>query len=135
MNIVLAAEQLLYVGRATLIEGAAPNGEFAAVFEDDGDTGYFYATHGAASEHRIHAAAHIYNVQSISGSGRYVSVKVGWSSDSAKVMLIIDDIPQAVFDFRARQGFCRTGFPCSPSHGDWTMNPHPWSDSVMGLFA
>ena len=133
MNIVLTAEQVLHVGRAGIIDGTRPHGEFAAAFEDDRETGYFYAVDGAASEHCVHAAAHIYTVGSMVRSHERVSVKVGWSSDSAKVVLMVDDVPHAVFDFLARQGFCRTGFPSGPTHGGWAMIA--WSDSVMERFA
>jgi hypothetical protein len=43
MPIHITAEQKFIVGHPTTVEGAAPEGSFVAVFEDDQDTGYFYA--------------------------------------------------------------------------------------------
>jgi hypothetical protein len=39
----VTAEQEFLVGSATVVQGSAPVGSLAAVFEDDQDTGYFYA--------------------------------------------------------------------------------------------
>ena len=41
MPVKLVAEQEIKVGEATVVEGPSSTTTFAAVFEDDGETGYF----------------------------------------------------------------------------------------------
>jgi len=43
MPVNVVTKQQITVGTEQFVEGAAPNGSFVVVFEDDGDTGYFYA--------------------------------------------------------------------------------------------
>lgn len=40
MPIQVTAEQEFFVGQPAVVEGAAPDGPFVAVFEDDESTGY-----------------------------------------------------------------------------------------------
>lgn len=134
MPIIVTAEEEILVGRETVIEGAAPEGPFVAVFEDDGDTGYFYALDTQSEGNRIQDALHIYNVASVSDRARPSIVKIGWSQDSRKVVLLINAYPHAVFDFSARQGFCRTGFPPPRPDGRWSSGGHRWDDAVLDLF-
>jgi hypothetical protein len=42
------------------------------------------------------------------------------------------DYPHAVFDFEAKRGFYRTGFP--DRIGDWTDHSHEWDDTVIEMF-
>ena len=50
---VLTGEQTFKVGEATTVMGPAPVGNLSAVFEDDGETGYFYGL-GNSSEKQPH---------------------------------------------------------------------------------
>lgn len=43
MTILVTAQTQFIVGEAMVIKSLAPDGILAAVFEDDGNTGYFYA--------------------------------------------------------------------------------------------
>lgn len=43
MTILVTAQAQLIVGETMAIKSLAPDGMLAAVFEDDGNTGYFYA--------------------------------------------------------------------------------------------
>ena len=103
MAIHVVAEQEFLVGQATVLEGAAPEGHFVAVFEDDGETGYFYALDMSVKQQPIQDAVHIYNVDNVSDRGIPSTVKIGWSTDSTKAVLLINGDPHAVFDFQARQ--------------------------------
>lgn len=134
MSIQLVIEQEIRVGEAVVIEGPAPEGYFLAVFEDDGDTGYFYAVDTSLPENEIQDALHIYNVANVSDREKPSQVRIGWSQDSAKVLLLINGYPHAVFDFKARQGYCRTGFPPAPANGSWSVGGHEWNDMAIGLF-
>jgi hypothetical protein len=134
MSIVVTAEEEILVGRDVVVEGTAPDGPFATVFEDDGDTGYFYALDASAKGNRIQDALCIYTVDNVKDREKPSIVKIGWSQDSQKAVLLINSYPHAVFDFSARQGFCRTGFPPPPSNGEWSSLGHEWNDSVVALF-
>jgi hypothetical protein len=124
MRIRVAAEQQLLVGRAAVIEGPSPKGSLIAVFEDDGETGWFYAVDTSREQDPIRDAVHVYDVAQVVHREVPSVVKVGWSLDSRKAILLINDYPHAIFDFELGRGFCRTGFPPG----------HDWSDEAMALF-
>lgn len=135
MPIHITAEQEFLVGQETVVEGPAPEGPFSAVFEDDGQTGYFYALDRSAHVQPIQDAVQIYNVVNVTDRAMPSTAKVGWSKDNQKVVLLMNGYPHAVFDFEARQGFCRTGFPPAPSNGNWSTSGHAWDEGAIELFA
>lgn len=129
MPATIGAESGLLVGRATVVESSSPSQPYGAVFEDDGETGYFYALDFGAGEQPIQDAVHIYDVANIPDPETPSTVQIVWSSDGLKAGLIIDRDPFAVIDFAARRAVCRSGFP-QPSRG-WTG--HAWDDAAVGL--
>lgn len=58
----MTIQSQLVVGEAQVIKSLAPEGMLAAVFEDDGETGYFYALDESVNGNAIQDAVHIYNV-------------------------------------------------------------------------
>ncbi|MBD8493364.1 DUF2251 domain-containing protein [Pseudomonas syringae] len=134
MPIYLAAEETLNIGQAQVIDAPAQQGPFCVTFEDDEDTGYFYALDMRDDESPVRDALHIYNVDDVSDRITPSTVKIGWSMDHAKAVLLINDQPHAVFDFQAGQGYCRTGFP-PPASSGWSVNGHDWNDAALELFA
>jgi hypothetical protein len=135
MPIQITAEQEFLVGRPTVVEGAAPEGPFVAVFEDDETTGYFYALDTSKEDQPIQDALQIYNVASVTDRANPSIAKIGWSLDSQKVALLINDHPHAVFDFSSKQGYCLTGFPPAAGDGVWGSQGHEWPDAAIELFA
>ena len=135
MPIQITAEEELLVGSETVVEAESPDGELLAVFEDDKDTGYFYAVDPNAKGNPIQDAVHIYNVNSVTDRSVPSTVKIGWSSDSKKVVLLINGYPHAVFDFEACRGYCRTAFPPPDASSPWGKYSHEWSDDAVQLFA
>jgi hypothetical protein len=135
MPVQVTAESELLVGVATVVEAPAPEGEFLAVFEDDEATGYFYALDTSADENPIQDAVHIYNVASVTDREKPSAVKIGWSADSKKVVLLINGYPHAIFDFEARRGYCRTAFPKPNPASEWGKHSHDWNDNATQLFA
>lgn len=135
MAIHVVAEKEFLVGDPTVIEGAAPNGPFVAVFEDDGDTGYFYALDRSMEGHPFQDAVHIYNTANVDDREKPVVATIGWSMDNKKVVLLINEYPHAIFDFEEKRGYCRTGFPPPNLDGKWSIGGHSWSDSAIQLFA
>ena len=135
MPINVVAEEEFLVGTETVVMGYAPEGGLSAVFEDDGDTGFFYALDSSVGENSIQDAVHIYNVANVTDQDKPSKVTIGWSQDHQKVVLLINDYPHAIFDFAEKQGFCRTGFPPPNSKGEWSIAGHEWSDTAIKLFA
>jgi len=135
MPIKLIAEQEIKPGEAVVLEGPSPTTQFAAVFEDDGETGYFYALDTSRNENPIVDALHIYDVEAVKDRHRPSKVRIVWSLDDLKAALLINDYPHAVLDFSAKRGYCRDGFATSATDQEWSIEGHDWDDKVLELFA
>jgi len=128
----IVEEQTITVGEPTVIEVPSPCTHYGVVFEDDGITGYFYALDFTREEMPIVDALHIYNVDEVVDRQKPSVVQIVWSDDGLKSALVINCYPHAIFDFEARHGYCRTGFP--PPHNEWPRNDHTWDDRAVDLF-
>jgi hypothetical protein len=128
------AAQEIKVGNEFVIEGPSPTPPFVAVFEDDGETGYFYALDTTREENPILDALHIYDVEGVTDRHLPSTVQIVWSMDDRKAALLINDYPHAVFDFVARRGYCRDGFPPVEGEGGWSPDGHAWDDAVLEFF-
>jgi len=135
MPIILTAEEEILVGHDVVIEAPSPDTRFVTAFEDDGETGYFYAIDPQSEGNAIQDALHIYDVASVADRSKPSMVRIGWSQDSSKAVLLINDYPHAVFDFTARQGQCRTGFPPVRQDSTWSNQHRAWDDGAIALFA
>ena len=118
-----------FPGKETWYASDSPTGPFATVFQDDGDTGYYYA-HDLADGGRILDALHIYNVPAVVDRDQASFAEIVWSPDSLKAALLINEHPHAVIDFAERRSYCRTGFPSPPP--DW--NRGLWREDLLELF-
>lgn len=119
-------------GEPVVIEGPSPAERFTTVFEDDGLTGYFYAVDPDwPADTPIVDALGVYNVDEV--PTRLRLVELGWSDDGLKAMLRLDQHPVAVYDFAARRGWCRSGFPPRTGTG-WSDFGHRWEDEALDLF-
>lgn len=135
MAIQVVVEREIHVGEPIVLEGLAPEGEFYVVFEDDGETGYFYALDPSVEGNSIQDAVHIYNVANVTDREKPSVVAIGWSLDSTKAVLLINEYPHAVFDYTNKRGYCRTGFPPPNSKGVWSVPGHAWSETAIKLFS
>ncbi len=117
-------------GDDLFLASESEDGSVAVVFEDDGDTGYFYA--GASVNGPILDALHICNVVSIVDRDRPSEYKIGWSPSGRQAILIINEQAHAVFDFDRKKGWCRSGFP--PSNRKWSLDGHDWDETCIGYF-
>jgi hypothetical protein len=133
MGAKLIAEQEIRVGEPTVVEGASPTPPFVVVFEDDGTTGYFYALDMTRTENPIVDALLIYDVANVTDKHLPSKIRLVWSQDDKKAALLINGNPHAIFDFEARRGYCRTGFP-PPAATGWTKHGHAWDDKAQELF-
>ena len=128
---VVVARETITVGSPVVVEGPAPASSYGVLFEDDGTTAYFYGLDSSQPGSPIVDALHIYNVVSVADKEVRSKVEIAWSTDSRKAVLFINHYPHAVFDFEARRGYCRTGFP--PADRGWTEHSHEWSDAAVDL--
>jgi hypothetical protein len=103
MTILVTLQAQLIVGEEQVIKSW--QGMLAAVFEDDGRTGYFYALDESLEGNPILDAVHIYNVEDISDAHIPSDVKIGWSEDCQKCVLLINGYPHAAFDFVGKNGY------------------------------
>ena len=114
------------------IDSRTPYNEYGACFEDDGDTGYFYALDYRDKENPIQDALSIYDVKAVKDGHIPSEVKIVWARDGTKTALLINGYPHAVFDFVTKRGFCRSDFP--PPSSKWPQSSHEWDDVALGLF-
>ena len=94
--------QELIVGKETIIESDTPDGSRGVVFEDDGETGYFYARDYAVRDRLFVDALHIYNVQGVTDGEKPCRVKIIWTRGFSAAALMINLVPHAVFHFAER---------------------------------
>jgi|SRR5215470_19652510 len=119
-------------GTDTWVASDSATSSFSGVFEDNGETAYFYAYDRAKRERRILDAVHIYNVANVVDADRYSEVEIVWSPDGLKAGLLINRYLHAVLNFEAGKAYCRSNFP-RPG-GDWAGGDRePWDDSLSGL--
>jgi hypothetical protein len=117
-------------GTDILMGSEAEDGTVAVVFEDDGRTGYFYACERMNGP--ILDAMQIYSVANVVDREQPSTYKIGWAPEGRRAVLMINGHPHAVFDFEARRGWCRTGFP--PSRGRWSAEGHEWDEACLAPF-
>ena len=126
------ANEEVKVGEKKVIPVSAPKGTNGVIFEDNGETGYFYATSSENQKLTIFDAMHIYSVEGVTDSDEPASVAVLWTSDGLKAALLINEFPHAVFDFEAQVGYCQNAFP--PASPDSSWRREDWNDSLREIF-
>lgn len=105
--------------------------QYSVVFEDDGESGYFSAC-DTSRENYIVNAMQIYNANDVIDK-HLPSQVIAWSEDGLKAGLFINRYPHAVFDFKAKRGYCRTNFP--PPSNEWSEfhENHEWDGRAIDL--
>jgi len=128
---VVASEEF-FPGTEIVIEGRSPSGNCCAIFEDNGETGYFYANAISGENYEVLDALHIYSLEEVTDREISSTAVILWSSDNQKVALLINRIPHAVFDFSSRRGYCRDNFPEPDKESGWSRDG--WDDALRELF-
>jgi hypothetical protein len=103
-----------------MLDSRSPAGASMTVFEDDGDTGYFYALDvGREHGEKIVDAIQIYTTTEDFGDDHRepIVARIVWSDDGKRSGLEIDGQLQAVFDFSNLVGCSLIGFP--PASNGW----------------
>jgi len=108
----------------------SPCGQYSAVFEADGETGYFYAVDLTRADDTILDAVHIYTVTNVVDKEKSSALAIAWSTDGLNCALLINGHAHAAYNFAAKRGYCRTNFPNFPAQvdGSWAQSDHTWSD-------
>ena len=65
-----------------------------------------------------------------SASGKFTT-QIIWSPNGSQALLLVNQQPQAVFDFAARRGYCRTN--TSTPKPQWAVG-HEWSEDALKFF-
>jgi hypothetical protein len=128
----LMQERDLVRGADTFIESYSPENKHGVVFEDDGETGYFYAVEkdGEGQAVRILDALHIYESESADTVGAKPSkLLIVWSKDWEKCALVIDGYCHAIYDFKAQGGYSINEFP--PPNAIWTKGERKLTDDLI----
>lgn len=127
----LMQELEVIAGTDTFIESFAPENNFGVVFEDDGDTGYFYAVEKDAQGQglKILDALHIYETADQQQREEKISLRIIWSRDWLKAALVIDGLCHAIFDFQAHGGYNINEFP--PPNDIWTMGERTLTEELV----
>jgi hypothetical protein len=127
----LLKEQSFVAGEETFIESKSSENNYAVIFEDDAETGYFYAIELAkdSSEQKILDALHVYEVSHIPLKKRSGIVKMIWSTDWLKCALLINNYCHAIFDFHSHSGYNRNEFP--PPNEIWTQGERKLTDEMV----
>ncbi len=130
----LLKEQSITIGENTFIECVSSENDFAVMFEDDTESGYFYAAEKSreTQDIRILDMLHIYDVESIAEPERSAVLSVIWSTDWMKCALVINSYCHAVFDFGNHGGYNRHEFP--PPNAIWTQGDRKLTDKMISAF-
>jgi hypothetical protein len=135
MPLKIVATETLKVGQPLVVDADSPVGRHATVFEDDGETGCFYAVDTDVEDgNPVQDALLVYVVADVLDADEVSTVEIGWSGDGLKALLLINDQPHAAFDFEKRQGWCVLGLPELALSKAWSTASREWRDDVEALF-
>ena len=130
----LLKEEHFIAGEEMFIESSSSENKYAVVFEDDGETGYFYAlsVNKTDGEQIVLDALHVYEAADIDDDHKSGVARILWSSDWLRCALLINRYCYAVFDFANRGGYCRSAFP--PPNDIWTKGERTLTDEMVADF-
>lgn len=130
----LLHEQSITVGEEIFAESNSSENNYAVAFEDDTETGYFYAIQidKATGGQTVLDAVHIYEVDDIDEKNRPGVLNIIWSTDWLKCGLLINKYCYAVYDFANHGGYCRSNFP--PPNDIWTKGERTLTDEMVTTF-
>ncbi len=125
-------------GEDLFIESVSPENSFGVVFEDDGESAYFYAVErdpeGTALQ--VLDALHIHEGTGEPGATEPgadpippAKLQIVWSRDWLKCALVIDGQCHALFDFEAHGGYNINEFP--PPNEIWTQGDRKLTDEIV----
>lgn len=112
MNGYLMQERQWTPGEDLFVESFSPESPYGVVFEDDGQTAYFYAVEKdrEGTGLRVLDALHIRETEE-SAAQKPGRLQIVWSRDWMKSALVLDGLCHALFDFIAHGGYNINEFP------------------------
>lgn len=123
-------------GEDLFAESFSPESPYGVVFEDDGQTAYFYAVEKDAEGTglRVLDALHIRetggeNAEPPDPAQPPSKLQIVWSRDWMKCALVIDGLCHALFDFIAHGGYNINEFP--PPNELWTQGDRKLTMELM----
>ncbi|HTO73734.1 MAG TPA: DUF2251 domain-containing protein [Gemmatimonadales bacterium] len=124
-------EKSFLPGTETVIEAAGPRPPLKVVFEDDGETGGFYALDLSQPEDRqiINWLA-VYDVGLLPVPVKPHFIRIQWAEDGGKAALFVNGRASAVFDFDHQKGYSRAPSPM-PATSPWPRSEQLWDDRAM----
>jgi len=127
MNGYLMQEVDIVAGEDNFIQSISPENQWGVVFEDNEETGYFYAVEmdREGDGFRILDALHIYEGAEFGKT----NLKIVWSKDWMKCALVLDGYCHAIFDFAAQGGYNINEFP--PPNGIWTKGERKLTNELI----
>ena len=136
MNGYLMLERQWTPGEDLFAESFSPESPYGVVFEDDGQTAYFYAVEKDAEGTglRVLDALHIRetggeNAEPLDPAQPPSKLQIVWSRDWMKCALVIDGLCHALFDFIAHGGYNINEFP--PPNELWTQGDRKLTMELM----
>jgi hypothetical protein len=114
--VILGLEETFKVGHNTFFNSISPTSLFGVTFEDDLETGYFYAV-DTESALQVLDALHIYNVVDIIDNDKSSKIQIAWSDNGQIASLLINNYCYAILILTPKQVIAETGFP--ESKGEW----------------
>ncbi|QQS10326.1 MAG: DUF2251 domain-containing protein [Phycisphaerales bacterium] len=114
----------------------SPKGDWAVVFEDDGETAYLYATRVKAdgSLGGILDALHIYNVAQVTDKEKPSRLVLGWSRSGEAAVCLINGYPHAIYDMGSKRATNRTGFPPIDKKSPFSRDVDGWDPTLENAF-
>lgn len=135
MAVYVDVDESYKVGEAWFAS-VSSDATWAVVFEDDGMTGYFYAStwdnDGEGTFGPVMDAMHIYNVADVKPDGLW-KIQIGWNAEGTAVALLINGHLQAIFDRANANSCCRTGFPPAQAESPF-KRAQAWDPAMEALF-
>jgi hypothetical protein len=145
MNGYLMQERQWTPGEDLFFESFSPESPYGVVFEDDGQTAYFYAVEKdkEGESLRVLDALHIRETgvepevdaeepmaadPAVPGQ-KTSKLQIVWSRDWMKSALVIDGLCHALFDFTAQGGYNINEFP--PPNDFWTQGDRKLTMELM----
>lgn len=120
----LALEDELLIGKTKQVGVHSTLHEnFVVIFEDDGETGYFYALDLNHKAQPVLDSLHIYNVDSTKERQQPRKLQICWDKSGYQAFLLVNDYPHASFDFCGFVGYNHNKQPLPSLESTWRHNP------------
>ncbi|TDQ59427.1 hypothetical protein EDC45_0074 [Mesocricetibacter intestinalis] len=110
LHLVLEDKHL--IGQAKRVGAhSTANDDFVVIFEDDGETGYFYAMDLRDKANPVADSLYLYSVSDIENLQEARKIQICWNESGDSAYLLINGYPHGVFDFTRLIGYNHSKYP------------------------